>query len=149
MEDVNFETKRKRARATVRFMGLARVGLGTFFMVVPGPSSRRLLAYSEGTEAAVTFGRMAAGRDLALGLGTLLSSWTGSNSESEWLMAGLLADAVDAYAFVRDDSFGFLPRFLSGFVALGAVGMGAWALKNIDALKRPVEKGGTNTNDTA
>jgi hypothetical protein len=147
MKDADRETKRRRVRAAIRFMGLGRIALGTVFMVIPGPSSRRLLAYSDGTQAAITFGRLTAGRDLALGVGTLLSSWTHSNSETEWLMAGLLADSIDAYAFFRDDSFGFLPRLLSGFVAVGAVGLGAWALKNLDAIKRMPENGGANEDD--
>lgn len=149
LEETGLQTKRRRVRAVIRFMGLARVGLGTVFMAIPGPSSRRLLAYSDGTDAAITFGRLTAGRDLALGVGTLLSSWTHSNSESEWLMAGLLADSIDAYAFLRDDSFGFLPRVVSGFVAVGAIGLGAWALKNLDAVQRmPEENGGVNEDDS-
>lgn len=126
----------RNIRVTLQFIGLARTGIGTLFMVVPEGSARRLLRQSKSTGAALTFGRMAAGRDLALGLGTLYASWTNADSEPEWLLAGILADAIDFYAFLRDDSFGLLPRIGSAFVAASAVGLGAWTYKNLDALKR-------------
>lgn len=126
----------RRARAVLQFIGVARTGVGTLFMVAPEGSARRLVSETESTGQALTFGRMAAGRDLAIGLGTLYSSWTHSDSEMEWLLAGVLADAIDFYAFLRDDSLGLLPRIGSALVAASAVGLGAWTFANLDALKR-------------
>jgi hypothetical protein len=129
-------TTGRRARAVLRFIGVARAGIGTLFMVAPEGSARRLVSDPNSTTQALTFGRMAAGRDLALGLGTLYSSWTNADSELEWLLAGVLADTIDFYAFLRDDSLGLLPRIGSALVAASAVGLGAWTFANLDPLKR-------------
>lgn len=129
-------SRRTKVNLALRTLGFGRIALGALFLVMPEASSRRLLIAHRSTGEALTFGRMTAGRDLALGVGTLLSSFGHSESESEWLLAGLLADSIDFYAFLVDDSFRLGTRVLSGFVAAGAVGIGAWTLKNLDALRR-------------
>lgn len=129
--------RRRRVQSAVRFFGVARMTIGATFMLAPKFSSRRLLASHSSRETALTFGRMAAGRDFALGLGTLLANVSGTDSEFEWLVAGIIADSVDLFAFVKDDSCRLLPRFVSGLVAAGAVGLGAWTLFNTDALRTP------------
>lgn len=130
------ETKGSHVRSVVRFVGSGRVAIGTLFLLVPGASSRRLLASTRELESTKTFGRLTAGRDLAIGLGTLLSSWDHSSSETEWVLAGIIADTIDLYAFIKDDALGFLPRVLSGVVATSAIGLGAWSFMHLDALQR-------------
>lgn len=136
-----------KVSTAIRTLGVGRVALGSLFLVMPEASSRRLLVAHRSTGEALTFGRLTAGRDIAIGLGTLLSSFGHSESESEWLLAGLIADSVDAYAFMIDGSFRLGPRVLSGLVATGAVGIGAWALKNLDALRRTPDLREANSED--
>lgn len=127
--------KRRRVKGAIRLIGVTRATLGTVLLAAPRLSSRLLLASTQSNKLALTLGRMTAGRDLVLGLGTLLSNWSRSTSQSEWIIAGLVADTMDLYAFVRDDSLRPFPRVLSGIFAAGAIGLGAWALKNLDALE--------------
>jgi hypothetical protein len=137
-----------RVRNVVRFLAVGRISIGTLFLIYPRASSERLLVNTDSHEGALTFGRMAAGRDVALGLGTLLSTGGKATGLTGWLTGGIIADAVDFYAFVKDDSFRLMPRVLSGSVALSAVAIGAWALKNVDALKRtPSDPSGTGDDD--
>jgi hypothetical protein len=119
---------------TLRLMGFSRSAIGVYFLAFPEDSSQRLLVDPRGTGEAMTFGRLAAGRDLALGVGTLMSSWSDSGAQNAWVVAGLIADSVDVYAFLRDDSLSGISRIVSAGVALSAVGLGAWTLKNIGAL---------------
>jgi hypothetical protein len=131
---------------TLRLMGFSRSAIGIYFLAFPKDSSQRLLIDSRGTGEAMTFGRLAAGRDLALGVGTLMSSWSDSGAQA-WVIAGLIADSVDVYAFLRDDSLTGISRLLSAGVALSAVGLGAWTLKNIGALEPADESASVSTND--
>jgi hypothetical protein len=132
---------------TLRLMGFSRSAIGLYFLAFPEDSSQRLLVDSRGTGEAMTFGRLAAGRDLAIGVGTLMSSWSDSGAEHAWVVAGLIADSVDVYAFIRDDSLTGISRIVSAGVALGAVGLGAWTLKNIGALTPDDDEGTHDSND--
>ncbi|MFB6344723.1 MAG: hypothetical protein ABEK50_02990 [bacterium] len=137
----------KRVKSAVRFFSVGRMAIGTTFLLAPKFSSRRLLAGYRSSAETLTFGRMAAGRDLALGIGTLLASWSETNSEFEWLVAGLIADSVDVYAFWRDESCRLMPRLLSGLVAAGAVGLGLWTTLNLNALENSSSADGTQLDD--
>lgn len=133
--DVERTVRSKRIQSAVRFFAVARMTIGATFMLAPDFSSRRLLAGHRTSGPARTFGRMAAGRDLALGTGTLLANWSETHSEFEWLVAGLIADSIDFYAFIKDDACRVIPRVLSGLVAGGAVVLGLWTILNADALR--------------
>jgi len=124
------------AIAAMRLIGLGRCAFGTLFMVYPEVTSERILTTSDSNAQALTFGRMAAGRDLALGLGTLLSTWQTTGPDKGWLLGGLVADAVDFYAFLKDDSFTLTARVTSAAVAFSAVGLGAWTLKTLNGHNR-------------
>ena len=83
----------------VRALAAARVALGAAMALAPGPILRRWL----GPEAAQPMGRLlarsVAGRDIALGLGTLLALQHDAPVRG-WLEATMLADAGDAVALL-------------------------------------------------
>jgi hypothetical protein len=103
--------------------------LGGTFLVAP-EFSVRLLGLDTATARRVSWlARMAAGRDVALGLGALVSSARGRDS-APWIAAGAAADAVDAVVIAQ----AVRARRLGGVGAVGLVGgavaaaaVGFWA----------------------
>lgn len=81
-----------------RLLGAARAAIGIAVLVAPRAVVRRGLAAGGPSEEAVVAVRLAGGRDLALGLGTLQACGGPAASLSGWLVAGALVDAVDAAA---------------------------------------------------
>jgi hypothetical protein len=87
--------------AAVRRLGLGigagRIGLGAAFMAMPVQSVRFLGVDTATATRLDWLARMTAGRDMAIGAGTVLSSLTGRGTRT-WLLAGAACDAVDALA---------------------------------------------------
>jgi hypothetical protein len=78
-------------------LGAGRTALGGAFLVAP-QFSVRILGLDSATAARVSWlARMAAARDVGLGLGALSAAALGRDS-SAWVAAGAAADAVDAAA---------------------------------------------------
>lgn len=76
------------------YLARARMALGAFVVVAPATAVRRFFGRSEavGVEAQLT--RMLGGRDLALGLGTVIALDKGTPVRG-WLEASAFADAGD------------------------------------------------------
>lgn len=140
--DTDNVLKRRRVRSAVRFLAVGRLAFGTMFMVAPTFCTRRVLEGYRSTDEAETFGRLTAARAIALGVGTLFSSWSSDDSEFAWLIAGIIADTSDVYTLLKDESFRFLPRVVSGLTAVGAAGLGIWAFMNVGALRKPTAVSG-------
>lgn len=94
-----------------------RIALGTAGVVVPGLAAR-IMGDRRASEGAV-FVRMLGGRDIALGLGTVIALDRGAPVRG-WLEGSALADAVDCVACVlaREQ---MSPSVFGAAAGLGAV----------------------------
>jgi hypothetical protein len=104
----------------VRLLAMVRIGLGVGFVLAPGPLLRVWLGRGAASPAVKLTARCLGGRDIALGLGTLLALRHGAPLRG-WLEAGMLADSCDAAATLA--AFPSLPKL----GALGAVASAATA----------------------
>jgi hypothetical protein len=94
-DPVGYLSRLPSARTIGVLVGAGRVALGGIFLAAP-VTSVRLLGLDTATAARVTWlARMAAGRDVAIGAGTVVSSARGAGAGG-WLLAGSFADGVDA-----------------------------------------------------
>ncbi|MGH8860124.1 MAG: hypothetical protein ACRDVG_02625 [Jatrophihabitantaceae bacterium] len=115
-----------RAHITARAIGVGRLVLGATFLAAPR-FSVRVLGVDSATAKRMTFlARMAAARDIGLGLGTLGAG----TAAAPWLLAGAGADAVDAVVIagaLRSGTSRGLPAagIVAGAAATAAVGV--WA----------------------
>ena len=118
--------RRPSARTTSIALGAGRTALGGTFLAAPA-FSVRVLGLDSATTGRVTWlARMAAGRDVAIGLGTLVSAARGRDCAG-WVAAGAAADAVDAVVIaqaVRERRLGGLGAsgLVAGAAAAAAVG---------------------------
>jgi hypothetical protein len=124
------------AQAIAAGIGIGRVAIGTAFLAAPRVSVR-MLGVDTATAKRMTFlARMTAGRDIVLGAGTV-NAGTGRRAVP-WLLAGAVADLVDAIAIagaVKTGTARGVPAVatVGGAAAIAAVG--AWAaleLQNLD-----------------
>lgn len=125
---VNDENPRDLARR----MGAARMTIGATAVLAPAGVTRRWLVHGSPSPDATTVTRMAGGRDLVLGLGTVLAARHESSALRGWLEASGLADAIDAYAFLRDRGFRARPRFAGLLAAAGAAAASVWLARRVD-----------------
>jgi hypothetical protein len=87
-------------RAVAKAIALGRIGLGTAFTLVPGLALRVWPGVGAHESPVSRFlARSTGGRDLAIGIGTLVALRRDAPVRG-WLEAGMLADAVDAVAVV-------------------------------------------------
>lgn len=112
-------------------LGRGRMALGAALLLAPATSTRRGLKTGEPSADAVTAWRVAGGRDLAIGLGTLLAARRASPALAGWLSAGALADAIDVYALGRDRSLRPLLRAGAALAAAAGAGGGTWAARRL------------------
>ncbi|WP_338185036.1 hypothetical protein [Jatrophihabitans sp.] len=115
-------------------LGLGRVAIGVGFLADP-ISSVRVLGVDTGSAKRMTFlARMAAGRDIVLGLGVLLAR--SPESKAGWVAAGAGADVVDAVAIsagMRSGTTGGAGAAGISAGALGAALVGFWAARGLRA----------------
>lgn len=78
-----------------RLLGAGRAAIGVAVLAAPRAVVRRGLSTGGPSVEAVVAVRLAGGRDLALGLGTLRACGGPAASLNGWLTAGALVDAVD------------------------------------------------------
>lgn len=81
-----------------RLLGAARTAIGVAALAAPRAAVRRGLSAPGPSGEAVVAVRLAGGRDLALGLGTLAACGGPAPSLAGWLAAGALVDVIDAAA---------------------------------------------------
>jgi len=117
----------KTATYLCKGLPAARIAIGLSAFSAPGLFVRGLRLREVEDPAAVFITRMVGARDLLLGVGALAAS---REARRLWLALGLAADAADAAAAALALRGG-APKpgmVISLVAALGAVGLGAWAL---------------------
>lgn len=125
--------RRDRARSLARALAVGRIGIGAVSLIAPGPACRLWVGPTADDTRIKMFGRIVAGRELALGLGALLALQHDAPVRG-WMEAASLADAVDCT--VTALRFGTLPpkgrwMFLAGAAAASAAE--AVAARSVDA----------------
>ncbi|HWC10228.1 MAG TPA: hypothetical protein VG455_03305 [Acidimicrobiales bacterium] len=103
----------------IRALAASRVVLGAAMLLAPGPILRVWLGREAGGPLPSLLARSVAGRDLALGLGTLLALQHDSSPRG-WLEATILADASDALALLAGARHLSWPRVLGAAVPTAA-----------------------------
>jgi hypothetical protein len=81
-------------RDLAKLLNAGRVVVGAGLMVAPAQAGRPWIGDDAARPATAVFARAFGARDLALGLGTLLSLRDGLTTR-RWMQAGVLSDAVD------------------------------------------------------
>lgn len=117
------------ARLAAWSIASARVVIGVFATLAPGPVSR--VQFGTATPAERIAVRMLGARDLALGVGALLAARHGSPGLRGWVEAGGFADGVDAAAFVRARPGDARRRHLTAMIAGASAIVSAWAARNL------------------
>jgi Na+/H+ antiporter NhaA len=109
---------RPEALRVARAMAAVRLGIGAIGVLAPGRLAWRLfLPGGQADEATALALRAAAGRDLALGLGTALASRRGPGPLRDWLLATALVDCCDALTIVRSKSASAAVRTVTALVS--------------------------------
>jgi hypothetical protein len=116
-----------------RQIGLARTGLGVSLLAAPVPLIR-MLGIDTGTVRRMAWvTRLAAARDVALGLGTIAALRGGASRREDavrWLVIGAAADAADTViltAALRAGRYGTVRGALMVASAVGGASLGAVA----------------------
>lgn len=112
--------------------GIGRLAIGAGFLAAPVLSTR-VLGLDTATAKRITFlARMAAVRDITLGVGTL----TAGPDAGRWLAAGAVCDLVDAVVIVAAVRKRTLRGALAAGIAVGAVASAVVGLRAAAALRR-------------
>jgi hypothetical protein len=122
----------RRAPAVV--IGAGRVALGIAFTVDPIQSVRFLGVDTATARRLSWLARMAAARDIALGVGTVASTLSDRGSGT-WLLAGAACDIADGAALASALSRKQVSPVAAGFVIVGAFAAGAIAVATV--VRRP------------
>ena len=109
-----------------------RIALGVAAVLTPRVATRVMSRRRQSGRVAPLFARMLGGRDVALGLGTVIALDRGKPVRG-WLEASALADTVDCVACVlaRDD---MAPGAFAGAAGLGAASaiLGVYLSRRLD-----------------
>jgi hypothetical protein len=120
--------EQQRLRATVLGVGVVRICAG----LALGGAPRAFLRWERDVPPAssmMLLMRTVGIRDLALGVGTACSVYSGSNGDLRlWLGAGLLSDALDVGAGLSSARTTGARGVVSAFIALPMVVADVWAL---------------------
>ncbi|HVM00245.1 MAG TPA: hypothetical protein VM324_13215 [Egibacteraceae bacterium] len=119
------------ALTIARIIGQGRIAVGAAALLGPATVTRRWLKAGDPAPDAATAWRVAGARDLVLGLGTVLAARRSSPALRGWLEASALADAMDVYAFARDQAFRPLLRLGAILAAAASAGAGVWAARQV------------------
>ncbi len=131
-----------RPRDLARLVAAGRVALGAGALVAPTALARPWIGDAAAAREVRVLSRALAGRDLALGLGTLAGLAGPDAGARPWVAGAGLADAVDAVATVV--AFGRLPRRTRWLVLASTVGAAAVSFRAASALG-PAREGSGRT----
>lgn len=118
--------------AMAKGIAIARIAVGVLFLLAPGAFRRAFVggAVAPATTMAI---RMAAARDLALGLGGVLAARRSPASLRGWAEAGALADTFDLVLMGAGTGLKPLARLVGAGSATGAVVAGQHAARRLTA----------------
>jgi hypothetical protein len=158
MDLKNQDTRRALLRRSATAVAAARVGIGVVALVRPDVPSRPWVGTGTGDGpaglAGRVFGRALGGRDLALGLATLVAlsqlgsesgapgeptTPGGSEAASLWVAAGALTDALDVVTSLA--AWRELPRFTRWLVVGSAAGASLTGAAGALALRPGTRRG--------
>jgi len=128
------ESRLMDPHASALAIGIGRVAIGTAFAALPELGVRLL-----GTDAATArrvgwLSRMVAGRDIALGAGTIAATRNGNGAG--WVLGGAFADAVDSAAVVMAMKQGRLRGPGAWLIAVGGPALTVLGLFQAGRLRR-------------
>jgi hypothetical protein len=113
-------------------LAVARTGIGVVALAAPEVVGRPWVGEAAGTAQGRLLTRALGGRDLALGVGALVTLGTGQPAAGLWVGMGAAADSLDVLATVaawpRLPAVGRWLVALSAGGAAAAGGTAAWAL---------------------
>jgi hypothetical protein len=115
-------------------IGIGRLVFGGGLLVLPVVANRALGLDTATAKRVSYLARMAAVRDVGLGVGTLQAGPT--RAAVPWLVAGAAADAVDAVAIAGALRAGSARGLAAGAIAVGAAGVAAVGFAAAFALRR-------------
>lgn len=120
-----------RQRDPVSTISLARVGFGVMFAIVPGLVPRLLGVDRQTAKRIGWLPRLVAGREIALGAGTLLAQRAGQDTRY-WMASQAFSDATDGVAMLAALRNRHVNRVTGAmfviFAAVGVAGSTAGAL---------------------
>jgi hypothetical protein len=124
-------------RVTPAHLAMGRAGAGAVMVLRPR-TLPQLMGVDSATAARIAWSlQMLGARELALGLGTLVSLRRMEQGASRaWVAAGVLCDAVDVLAVAGALARGRVSKGTGTAVlavSAGAVGLGAWAFQEDEA----------------
>jgi Na+/H+ antiporter NhaA len=114
-----------------RALAAGRVAAGIGGLVAPGAALRAAAGDAGDDELTRGALRLAAARDLALGLGALLAARRGPGRLRGWTEAAVLADATDAVVIASTGLLRPRVRALGALVAGGGVAAGLWSARRL------------------
>jgi hypothetical protein len=109
--------------AVARAVAWARVGLGLAFLLAPRALLRRAVRADDPTDTAVAALRMVAGRDLAVGVGTLLAAGGDGSALRRWVQVSAAIDGIDSLALLPARSLRGFVRFAGAASAAASAGI--------------------------
>ena len=117
----------------VEGMAVTRIVIGVVLLLLPGPFLRAWLGRQASSPFSRLMARSVGGRDLALGLGTLLALRHRAPLRG-WLEAAMLADTSDAFTTVMASRHLSRPRFVLALApTLVAIGYGRTLVNEVAA----------------
>ena len=99
-------------------LGAARCTVGAVLLLAPRSVPRLLGVDPISARQMDWTARMAGGRDLIVGIGTLIAP---ERSRGQWVLAGVGSDATDAFALIRAATQGHLGRVRGVLAAASGV----------------------------
>jgi hypothetical protein len=114
-------------------LAIGRIAVGTALIAAPGAIGRAWIGRDGGRPAVGVFAQVIGGRDVAMGLGTLIALRRGRGARL-WLQLCAMVDAVDfACTYAAADRIDELPRRATLVVAGGAFAQAAYAAAGVES----------------
>ena len=111
---------------------MGRIVVGAGFLAAPGRAGEAWVGSDAHRGSGAVLGRAFGGRDLALGVGTLLSLREGLTTK-HWIRAGILSDAADfAGTFAARNDIPKRGVYATLAIAGGATAVGAFLARELD-----------------
>jgi hypothetical protein len=118
--------KRAPSRKLAQAVALGRIGIGTFAVLAPGPATRPWIGPVANRSDVQLLARVTGGRDLALGIGSLVALGNETSDARAWVLASGGADLVDMVATLA--YFSRLPRWTRWGILASTFGAAACSL---------------------